>query len=484
VIWRRFISILIMLSCVSACSGGIDNSRLRVDVIEDTPHTFNTGLLPLPKSSAYLRSAATQGLVTFDKEGRVIPALASRWIVTDDGMSYIFRLNKTTWNDGKPVTADKVALAINTRISELRPSIMGRELSAVERAVPMTGKVVEIRLKAPAPNLLELLAQPEFGIVRKGVGSGPMQSKKQGSSMQLRMRGLDEKGKSILLSERLTLTSNAAAIALARFKAGQTDLVTAGQFQHLPALEAAKAENGTIQFDPVPGLFGLLIVKDGPFLSNEVNRDAIAKAIDRPKLLSSFGLLAWQETFTIVPESMANRASVIKPEWTNQNFASRRIQARQTIARWKSTNGAIRPLRIGLPNGAGSRILFARLRSDFAAIGLRIERATYDQDPDINLIDRIADISSPSWYLAQLSCQSTVVCDAQADGLVAAARLSPNKADRQRLLGEAETRLQTYRNYIPLANPISWSLTRDGLKGYAQSPRGWHLLQNLGRGPT
>lgn len=473
-----------MLSCVCACSGGIDNSRLRVDIIGDTPHTFNTGLLPLPKSSGYLRSATTQGLVTFDKEGRVIPALASRWIVTDDGMSYIFRLDKTTWNDGKPVTADQVALAINARISELRASIIGRELSAVDRAVAMTGKVIEIRLKAPAPNLLELLAQPEFGITRKGAGSGPMQSTKQGSSLQLRMRGLDEKGKPILINERLTLTSNAAATALARFKAGRTDMVTAGQFQHLPALEAAKTENSTIQFDPVPGLFGLLIVKDGPFLSNEANRNAITKAIDRPKMLSSFGLLAWQETFTIVPENMNNRDPVIRPEWTGQNFASRRIVARQTIARWKSTNGAIRPIRIGLPRGAGSRILFARLRSDFAAIGLRIEKTTYDKDPDIILIDRIADISSPSWYLAQLSCQSTTLCDIQADGLVAAARLSSNKADRQRLLGEAETRLQNYGNYIPIANPISWSLTRNGLKGYAQSPRGWHLLQNLGRGPT
>ena len=476
--------ITVISAFLCACSGGIDNDRLRADVVEDAPRAFATGALPLSKSSAYLRAATSQGLVTFDKEGRVIPALASRWIVTDDGMSYIFRLNKIAWNDGKAVTADQVAVLLNSRIAALRNGRLGSELAAVDRAVSMTGKVVEIRLKAPAPNLLELMAQPEFGLVQKGSGSGPMQAQANGPAMRFQLRGLDEKGKAILKSERLTMLPVTAPVALARFNAGQTDFITAGRFQHLPALEAAKISNGSIQFDPVPGLFGLLIVKAGPFLSNQANREALAKGINRPKMLSSFGLLAWQETLSIVPENMPNRDPISKPDWFTKNFESRQIEARLAIARWKSANGKIRRLRIGLPPGAGSRILFARLRSDFAAIGLNIEAVAYDKDPDIVLIDHIAEISSPSWYLSQLSCAATIICDSQADALVAAARMSPNKNDRQRLLGEAETRLQTHRNFIPLANPISWSVTRNGLRGYAPNARGWHLLQYLGRGPT
>jgi ABC-type transport system substrate-binding protein len=475
---------LFLLSILSACSDRIDNSRLRVDIIEDSPRPFGVGQLPLPRSSGYLRTATSQGLVNFDKQGRVTPALASRWIVTDDGLSYIFRLNKTTWNDGKPVTSDQVAAALNTRITELRNSRLGSELTAVERSVSMTGKVVEIRLKAPNPNLLELLAQPEFGIIHKNIGSGPMQAKKQGAAIQLRQRGLNERGDPILKNEHVVIMSNPVSVALARFNAGQTDVITAGRFQHIPALEAAKSSDGLIQFDPVPGLFGLLIVNNGPFLSNTTNRQAIAKAIDRPKMLSSFGLLAWQETITIVPENMQNRDPVPRPAWAAQNYEARRISARQDIAQWKNSRGKIRPLRIGLPRGAGSRILFARLKSDLAAIGLSSERVTYENDPDIILIDRIADISSPSWYLGQLSCKASAVCDAQADAIVEAARMSANKADRQRLLGEAEARLQSYNNYIPLANPISWSLTRDGLLGYEPNPRGLHLLQYMGSNPT
>jgi len=110
----------IILAMLGGCSQGVDNSRLRVDVIEDRPRQFNISATPLPLASAYLRSATAQGVVTFDEKGRVAPALANRWIVTDDGLSYIFRLNKTKWNDGREISSDEIAALLSARIRELR----------------------------------------------------------------------------------------------------------------------------------------------------------------------------------------------------------------------------------------------------------------------------------------------------------------------------------------------------------------------------
>jgi ABC-type transport system substrate-binding protein len=477
----RIASVIVILLTLSACSGGIDNSRLRADIIEDAPRAFTIGALPLSQGSAYLRAATAQGLVEFDTQGRVVPALASRWIVTEDGLSYIFRLQKIRWNDGREVGSEEIAQIMNMRIAELRSGRFGAEMGLIVRAVPMTGKVVEIRLKAPVPNLLELLAQPEFGLVRRGVGSGPMQARKLGLAMQLRLRGLDEKGGTILEDDRILIRTAKASLALARFNAHETDFVTGGQFQHLPMLEAAKVNGGAVQFDPVPGLFGLLIVEAGPFLSETSNRDAIAMAIDRPKLLTSFKILAWQETLTLVPENMKNRAPVARPEWVQLRVEDRKARARDTITRWIGSHGNVRPLKIALPRGPGARIFFAQIHSDLATIGLNAERVTYDQPADIRLIDRVADMSSPAWYLAQLSCTASLICDGDADQLVAQARQETDKDERTRLLGEAETKLQAKRNFIPLANPLRWSLTRDGLLGFAPNARGWHLLQYLGR---
>ncbi|NJM50122.1 MAG: ABC transporter substrate-binding protein [Sphingomonadales bacterium] len=476
--------LLLLCLLLAGCSRGIDNSRLAVDVIEDRTNGFAIGRLPLDPASAYLRSATAQGLVAFDAEGKVVPALASRWIVTDDGLSYIFRLDKIRWNDGRQITSKQVADILNSRITELNKSAFGNELIAIDRVVSMTGKVVEIRLKAPMPNLLELLAQPQFGLLLQSTGSGPMIATKSGDAMHLRLKGTDERGNPVLENDRVTLQANRASVALTRFKAGQTDLVDGGHFQHLPELTAAKISDGQVQSDPVPGLFGLLFVDAGPFLSERANREAIAMAIDRPKLLTSFENFAWQESFLLMPDTLQNRANVAPPNWVQLSVEQRQKIARDAIARWKAANGAIRPLRIAMPDGPGGRILFARIHRDLIAIGLDAKRVNFGQNADLTLIDRVAQMSSPSWYLAQLSCRATMVCNTEADALVAAARMARTAQERQRLLGEAEAKLQESRNFIPLANPMRWSISRNGLLGHSPNPRGLHLLQYLGRPPT
>lgn len=481
---RFFATLFLCIFALSACSKSIDNSKLRVDVIDDAPRAFSVTAIPMRESSAYLRAATAQGLVTFDQQGRIVPAMAARWIVTDDELSYIFRLNKIRWNDGRDITSEDIAEILNARIKELRGGRFGSELDLIDKVVSMTGKVIEIRLKAPVPNLLELIAQPEFGLIRKGAGSGPILAQKFDGYMQLRLKGVNEKNETILKDDLITLRVARASLALARFRAGSSDLVTGGRFQHLPVLEATNATDGIIQFDPAPGLFGLLIIEAGPFLSQAPNREAIAMAIDRPKLLTSFKLPGWQETFTIVPETMQNRADVARPQWAAMRMDERLVQARDRISAWQSTNGKVRPLRIAMPVGAGARIFFAQIKGDMAAIGLRAERVTLNQPADIVLIDRVADMSSPAWYLSQLSCTVSFVCDAAADSLVAQARMAPNKDERTRLLGEAELRLQAKRNFIPIANPLRWSLTRNGLLGFTPNARSWHLLQYLGRDPT
>jgi ABC-type transport system substrate-binding protein len=469
---------------LAGCSQGIDNSRLRVDVIEDNPREIAVGRMPLSPASAYLRKATAQGLVAFDHEGRVVPALAARWIVTDDELGYIFRLQKTRWNNGREVRSDEVANALRIRIGELRSGRFGKELANIDKVLPMTGKVVEIRLTAPSPNLLELLAQPEFGLIHKANGSGPMLAERIEGNLILRNRREESNGEIAIDDNRLTLVANTPIRALARFALGQNDLVLNGRFEHLPLLTATDGNEADTRFDAVPGLFGLLVIADGPFLSSVENRQALAKAIDRPKALTSFGITDWRETLTLAPESLSTRAELPRPDWASLNMQERKAAARQTIAGWEGANGQVRALRIAMPRGTGSRILFARLRADLASIGLDAERVTYTQPADLMLIDRTAEVSNPGWYLDQMTCTATPICSAKADELLKQAHLATSREERIRLWGEAEAELIATRNFIPIANPVRWSLVRDGLLGFAQNPRGWHPLQYLGRDPT
>lgn len=479
---KRFLSFILLfnIALLSACGETIDNDRLHVDVVSDDVQDFNVGQLPLPNSSAELRNATAQGLVKFDRTGNVVPALASRWIVTDDGLSYIFRLDKTWWKNGEAVTAETVAATLRRIIPNLRRSNFADEMESIEEIIARTGRIIEIRLSAPRPNLLELLAQPEMGLIHTGFGSGPMQANKELEHMRLRHIDYDPEGKITTGEAWVVLNNMKAPYALARFIEGEADLITGGQFQDLPYATAADIDENLLNFDPVPGLFGLLFVEDSDYLADDEVREALTMAVDRPRLLIDFRT-EWREVLTLVPETLQNRATVERPAWNSLRIDQRIDRARQIISRWKAANGDLRDLRISISQGPGGDILFARLKSDMANIGVNAVKVGLSDDADLRMVDRIADLSSPLWYLSQLSCKKTVICDEDADELVNSARVNLNLTERSQLLAAAERRIQQKRNFIPIANPISWTVARPGLLGFSTNPRGLHPLQYLGR---
>src|SRR5437868_3293544 len=160
---------LALLSC-SPDNGG----ATRVIVIGEQPASLGTpGEEPPNEASAVLRGAIAQGLVRFDEAGQIEPGLAERWNVSDDGLSYIFRLATGEWPDGRPIVARDVARILNRQLKASSRNPLKDALGAVDEIVAMTDRVIEVRLKAPRPYLLQLLAQPQFAIVREGHGTGP-----------------------------------------------------------------------------------------------------------------------------------------------------------------------------------------------------------------------------------------------------------------------------------------------------------------------
>ena len=70
---------------LGGCFGAADRP-VEVAVIGPSAAAF-VGGPRLPAAAQLLRAATVEGLVGFDDQGRVVPALADRWIVTDDGRS-------------------------------------------------------------------------------------------------------------------------------------------------------------------------------------------------------------------------------------------------------------------------------------------------------------------------------------------------------------------------------------------------------------
>lgn len=137
---------------------------------------------------ALLATQVLESLVSLDKDGNIVPWLATEWTASEDGLSWDFTLDpKAEFSDGTPVDA----AAIKTNIEHLQNPDTGSstgylavlQIAEVEVVSP---DVARFHLTRPDAALLESLAQPWVAIqspagIERGteanclapIGSGP-----------------------------------------------------------------------------------------------------------------------------------------------------------------------------------------------------------------------------------------------------------------------------------------------------------------------
>jgi peptide/nickel transport system substrate-binding protein/oligopeptide transport system substrate-binding protein len=483
---------LLILSCIAgllALSGCKNEAtpELAVAAIGNSDDPFESGLR-LSAAGQLARAAYGEGLVSFDEQGQVIPALADRWIVTDDGLTYIFRLRDGLWSDGSVIFGDAARDSLRQAIDGLTGTALGEGLGAVSDVRAMTGRVVEVRLAHPMPDLLELLAQPELALMHKGRWSGPLAPKRDGRSLLLRPVSPEKRG--LVADENwadkvrvLRFTSLGAGTAISQFRDGKVSAVLGGTAaDYANALGAAGLGRTALHLDQVSGLFGLAAASSsGPLATPEL-REALAMAIDREALASDLGIPEWTVTTRVVPATATEAPPTINERWIGKDMARRRAEAAARLARLRGKGGALPSVRIALPSGLGADSIFERLKSDFAAVGVRAERVSWSGPADLRLVDSVARYARADWYLDQFACHAgRNPCSDMADMKAAEARAASDPTKRASLLEDAETALTLSNTYLPLGAPVRWSLVRGDLPGFAANPRGWHPLAPIAR---
>ena len=149
-------------------------------------------------------------------------------------------------------------------------------------------RVLEIRLRAPRPNLLQLLAQPEFALVWEGEGAGrSLWRKARAAGCHPARTPRFRSGCEEARREEVWIGGDAASTAVRSFATGDTDLVLGGSFADVPYARRVRLPRGSLRFDPVSGLFGLAPArKSGPLADPELRR-LLTQAIDRDALIAA-----------------------------------------------------------------------------------------------------------------------------------------------------------------------------------------------------
>lgn len=493
--FSRFVAWAVSCAGAAILAGCGNNAgeEVTVGIIAEPGSIYKTGLRLSPAAQTY-RAAIASGLVGFDENALVVPALAESWIVTDDGRSYIFRLRTGEWRDGEQITARAIAAALQRRIIALSGTTLDRDFDIVRDVRAMAGRVIEIRLKAPMPQFLNLLAQPELAIADGPDLIGPMVAARQG------LGGGEGRGETVLTATdpqalgmpvprrwedmvrpiRVMPVSARGAVQL--FVDGDLDVVLGGTIENYPLAPSGALTRGTVRIDAAQGLFGLRVLRPAGLLALPQGREALSLAIDREGLMASFNISGWAQRAVPVPPDISRLTADQSPSWLSLGLEERRAIAQQRVAQWRSENGLARPrFTVAMPAGPGADRIFRALSGDMISIGVSLRRVAMGQAADLVLIDRVARYPAARWYLNQLSCGAPqIACSAYADSLVEEALDVGNAAQREQLLAEAEAELVAAEVFINFGQPLRWSLARASTTGIAPNITGYHPLPPLG----
>ena len=122
------------------------------------------------------------------------------------------------------------------------------------------------------------------------------------------------------------------------------------------------------------------------------------------------------------------------------------------------------------PEGDG-----ARLARALTERGLKPVRVAESDDADLRLIDAVAPYDSGRWYLVT-ACR---LCSKPLSIAIEAARDALTLTERAQRIADADMALTADAAYIPIAQPLRWSLVAVRLRAFQPNTRAWHPLTHL-----
>jgi peptide/nickel transport system substrate-binding protein len=295
-------------SCSLCCSVSL-NTELQV--LDPIVTTINA-----TRVFAYL---VFDELIAIDNEGQYHPQMLEGWQVSDDRLTYTFRLRDgLKWSDGTPVTAEDCVQSI--RRWAQRESFGRQMMDAAQDLHAVDDKVFVLQLKEPFAYVIEALGKPGNTIpvmmparlakldpmkpVPEIVGSGPFIFRQQdwrpgdvavfdrNPNYVPRSEPADGlAGSKVVKIDRVELVSMPEqAIRVAALQKGDLDLLEVVPFDYIPALRA----DPDIVIAPQRGvqqMMQLLAINHlQPPFNNLKIRQALQAAISQQEVLASLGL--------------------------------------------------------------------------------------------------------------------------------------------------------------------------------------------------
>lgn len=183
---RRIGAIAAAVLLVAASGGAMAASPRAAEnkvvlIARQDPGTLDYVTSGLTALRLWIPANVVEPLVYFNKDGSVEPGVAESWTISDDKLTYEFKIRKTNFSDGTPVTVEDVIFSMNT-MKNSPVGVNSSAYNAVASIEKVDDSTVKVTLSQPSQNFWRGmgstagLIQPEhaFGsIATNPIGTGP-----------------------------------------------------------------------------------------------------------------------------------------------------------------------------------------------------------------------------------------------------------------------------------------------------------------------
>lgn len=490
---------------------------------EGNPSTFNPQLATSGTTADAASYQIYDRLLEFDPvTNKIVPGLASSWLVSPNGLIYTFQLRKDVSfhsNDNFTPTRNFNADDIIFSIDRWRswdhpyhdvsggnyPYFASLELDTVIQDIKrINGYRIEIHLNKPDSSFLANLAtdfaivlSAEYGdillekgtpelIDEKPIGTGPFQFKRHLKDRYIRYVKNPNYWRDIPISKQLIFDiTPSSSLRLAKLMTGECDVISLPAHSELEIIR----ERENLVLDEKPGLnvgFWAFNTSREPFNNIEV-RKALAMAIDKTALLEAvyFGS-AIQANGIVPPSSWAHQSDL-------QSIAYNPVLARELLEK----NGIRNDFRLDIWAMPVERIynpnaqMMAELIQGFLKdVGVSVNIVSFEWnsfrrrlaegDYDSILIGWSADNGDPdNFYRPLLSCASidsgtnrAKWCSPQFDELINEALTYTDETTRAALYQSANAILVDQIPLVPIAHAYRYQAYRNDVKDLVINPFG------------
>jgi oligopeptide transport system substrate-binding protein len=470
-----------------------------------------------------------EGLTAVGPDGSAVPAAATSWTVTPDGLEYTFQLRDgLRWSNGDRLVAGDYVAGMRRLVDPATASPYAQILEPVVNAAAITrgekpaselgvtapdDRTVVIRLRNPAPYLLGLLAQPgTFPVHGPSLAANGAEFARPGKMLSNGAFVLEDwvLGSHVVIARNRNYWNDAATrlervhfvhhadvgTEFRQYRAGELDITYVVPQQQFAWIRQNMPDELHISPQLSVYYYGFNLTRP-PFKDQPGLRRALSLVIDRDKLTSAVTGLGEAPAYGWVPDGTADYTSQ-KFDFAARPYAQRLAEARELYG--KAGYSADKPLEVEIRYNTGevhNRLAVAVAAMWKEALGVRttlyaeefralLQSVQARADTQVFRSSWVGDFNDAYTFLQLLQTgfgiNLTGYSNPRYDALLAEATRQPDPARRRALLEESERVMLADTPVLPLYFYVNKHLVKPYVQGWHDNVMNVQYSKGLGLG--